>query len=508
MKLFGNSKGGRHAASRSDSPPISKSGKSAKTGTAKKPPIAKWKKRLIIAASVVFSIVLVVGVIGYAYLRLAVVPPPIRDELRTNPDRRPGAAAYQDGENPSDGSTGFGGRRPAGAGGVTVEREERVYTFLVFGSDGGNTDTIMAINFNATNYTLDVVSIPRDTLVNVSWNIRKANSIYAAMQHRHRGQPNAAELVRESTISMFADMLGFDVDFMVMVDMRSFVRLIDAIGGVDFYIPVNMFYEDPYQDLFINIRRGQQRLNGRQALNAMRFRNLPGADIGRIGTQHDFLMAAATQILENSASINITDMATIFLRYVETDLTLGNLLYLGRAFLRMDTENINFHVMPHNLEWIAGGSYVSIILDEWIEMVNEVLSPWNVDLVAEDFSILTRGPDRALFVTDGNWAGNQNWGRGSVPLSPAQQPATSTQTQQTPNQTPNVTPPATDTDVTPGDEDFEPPYDTEPPDTDETHNLPFDDPYPDASVSTDTDTAPPPESTQPDPPPDTGASDD
>ena len=503
MKLFGNSRGGRHAASRSDLPPKSRNERPAKTDKIEKPPIPKWKKRLIVSVSVFFSIILVFGVVVYAYLQLAVAPPPTRDEPRGNLSRRPGAAAYQEGENPSN-ETDFSGRRPAGASGVEGEREERVYTFLVFGLDDWNTDVIMAINFDATNYTLDVVNIPRDTLVNVSWNIRKANSIYGAMHTRHRGQPNADELIRESMIDMFADVLGFEVDFMVMVDMRGFVRLVDAIGGVDFYVPVNMFYEDPYQDLFINIRRGQQRLNGRQALNAMRFRNLPGDDIGRIGNQQDFLMAAATQILQNSNTINITEMATIFLRYVDTDLDLRHLIYMGRAFLRMDVENINFHMMPHNLDWIAGGSYVSIILDEWIDMVNEVLSPWSFDFVAEDFSILTRGPDGALFVTDGNWAGNQNWGRGSIPPRPAQQPATSTQTQQTPN----ATTPSTDTDVTPRDEDFEPPYDTEPHGATDTHNLPLDDPYPDANISTDTDTAPPPESAPPDSPPDAGASDD
>ena len=503
MKLFGNRKGGRHAGSRTDFRSNGNIGTSVKADPSRtrhfsassggKPPIPKWKKRLIIATAVTFGILLTFGVGLYAFYRTAVVPPEVRDTLRS-PDRRPGAAAYQDAENPSTGLNP-GGRRPAGASGVQVEREDNVFTFLVFGLDDWNTDTIMAVTFNATNYTLDIVNIPRDTLVNVAWNIKRANSIYGAMHSRYRREPNSEELIREAVIDKFADVLGFAVDFMVMVDMRGFVRLVDAIGGVDFYVPVNMFYEDPYQDLVINIRRGQQRLDGRQALNAVRFRSFANADIGRIGTQQDFLMAAATQILQNSSSINVTDMATIFLRYVETDLTLGNLLYFGRAFLRMDAENINFHMMPHRLEWIAGSSYVSIILDEWIEMVNEVLSPWDIDLVAEDFSILTRDPDGALFVTDGNWAGNQNWGRGSPAPRPAQQPAAAAPAPQAPQPRPSdAALDETDPDEIwgDGDEEFEPPYDSEPPDPDEIYNLPPDDPYPDAVTYPHDETPPPP----------------
>jgi hypothetical protein len=144
-------------------------------------------------------------------------------------------------------------------------------------------------------------------------------------------------------------------------------------------------------------------------------------------------------------------------------------------------------------------------LDEWIDMVNTVLNPWDVELVAEDFSILTRGPDGALFVTDGNWAGNQNWGRGSAPLRPAQQPTAPS----TPTPPSNAAEPPSNADTAPDDgEELDPPYDIEPPGPDdETNDFLPDDPYPDAGASPDTDTTPPAES-PPDLPPDADLSDD
>ena len=67
--------------------------------------------------------------------------------------------------------------------------------------------------------------------------------------------------------------LGIPVDFTVTVDLDGFIALVDAIGGVDFYIPVNMDYDDPLQGLSIHYQKGQRHLNGRQAMEVVRFRH-------------------------------------------------------------------------------------------------------------------------------------------------------------------------------------------------------------------------------------------
>ena len=292
------------------------------------------------------------------------------------------------------------------------DRSDAKYTFLILGADYGeyNTDVIMVATFDTADHTLDIVSIPRDTLVNVSWNLKKANSILANMRASHSGEGDDRAL--RATVEMFADLLGFEVDFWVLVNIQAFVSLVDAIDGVDYYVPVNMNYDDRAGGLSIHYTQGEHHLTGQQALEVLRFRaGYSNADIGRIGTQQGFLESAAAQILEKRDSLNIASLAGIFLSNVKTDLKLDELIWFGRAFMELDAENINFHMMPGDAgATIRSQSYVTIYVDEWLELVNSVLNPYDYDITADDVSILTRDADRRLYVTDGNRRGDASWG--------------------------------------------------------------------------------------------------
>ena len=128
--------------------------------------------------------------------------------------------------------------------------------------------------------------------------------------------------------------------------------LVDQIDGVDFDIPINMDYDDPYQDLHIHFTKGPRHLNGQEAMEVVRFRhNNDGTgygteDIGRIGTQQAFLKAVAKQLLQVGNVKNIPALVDIFYTYVKTDLTTGNLVWLGNEALNIGTENIHFATLP------------------------------------------------------------------------------------------------------------------------------------------------------------------
>lgn len=289
------------------------------------------------------------------------------------------------------------------------ERNSDIFTFLVLGIDHySNTDVIMVATFDSVESTLEVVSIPRDTLVNVSWNLRKANSIMANMRHRFRNDDNTEETAMQATVEHFSDLLGFNVDFWVTLTPQAFTRLIDAVGPIDFYVPANMY------EYGVRVNRGQQRLNGVQALTVMKTRRVyANADIGRINTQQDFMHVLASQIIAGRDQISVQDYADIFIGNVRTDIQLNHLVWLGREFLSLDPEDINFTIMPHELITANGTSYVGVLVDEWLEIINEKLSPLNREITAEDVSILTRDANsRRLFVTDGEWRGNTGWGGG------------------------------------------------------------------------------------------------
>ena len=199
------------------------------------------------------------------------------------------------------------------------------------------TDSDSEIRFDAENKKIDVVSLPRDTLMS---NGHKLNSSY---------NNGGTEKLR----SNIEDMLGIPVDFYVSVDLKGFIALIDQIGGVDFDVPEDMDYDDPYQDLHIHFKAGLQHLSGQQSMEVVRFRHNsdkdnPGyggrQDIGRIGTQQAFLKTVAQKLMKIE---NVPAMAETFLKYVKTDLTLGNLVWLANQALSMGgTDAISFATLP------------------------------------------------------------------------------------------------------------------------------------------------------------------
>ena len=228
------------------------------------------------------------------------------------------------------------------------------YNILLYGvdNDAGGSDTNMLMRFDAVNKTVDVVSLPRDTLMS---NGHKLNSSY---------NNGGTEKLR----SNIEDMLGVPVDFYVSVDLKGFITLIDQIDGVDFDVPEDMDYDDPYQDLHNTGYGGQQ-------------------DLGRIGTQQAFLKTVAQKLMKLE---NVPAMAETFLKYVKTDLTLGNLVWLANQALSMGgTDAISFATLPGDgAGWYKGMSVYALDPEQVLEMTNSMLNPYVADITADEQNIL------------------------------------------------------------------------------------------------------------------------
>lgn len=287
-------------------------------------------------------------------------------------------------ENDPPQETGQDGGEEQADGGAEVisngrERKQYCYTILLSGidNDAGGSDTNILMRFDAVNKTIDLVSLPRDTLMR---NGHKLNYSYAK---------GGTQMLRDE----IAALLGIPVDFSVSVDLKGFIELVDQIGGVDFDVPINMDYDDPYQDLHIHFQKGMQHLDGQQAMEVVRFRhNNDGTgygteDIGRIGTQQAFLKAVAQKLLKAE---NVPAMAEVFLKYVKTDLTLGNLVWLGNEALNMGgMDAVSFHTLPGDGTGFYKGASVYVLdADAMLELVNSALNPYAEDISAEDMDIL------------------------------------------------------------------------------------------------------------------------
>ncbi|MBQ7454044.1 MAG: LCP family protein, partial [Selenomonadaceae bacterium] len=141
--------------------------------------------------------------------------------------------------------------------------------------DVGRSDTLMIATVDPRIDQATLLSIPRDTRVRIRG--RGYDKINAAFAY------GGVEL----TTSTVENFLGIDIDHYIMIDTSSFVKIIDAIGGVDIDVEKRMVYEDPWDDnggLVIDLYPGQQHMDGKTAVTYVRYRDSEG-DIGRVKRQ-------------------------------------------------------------------------------------------------------------------------------------------------------------------------------------------------------------------------------
>lgn len=260
-----------------------------------------------------------------------------------------------------------------------LERKGGFYTILLSGldDDNGGSDTNILMAVDTVNGYVYGVSIPRDSKAIIGGKAHKINYAY---------NKGGTELLA-STVS---EQLGIPVDYTVSVDLKGFTALVDAIGGVDFEVPINMDYDDPIQGLSIHFKKGMQHLSGADALRVVRFRhNNDGTgygseDLGRMQTQQKFLKAVAKKMFsfENLIS-NPRKYAEIFGQYVDTDLSVTDLAWFGMQVLGMGVDKIDFSTLPN--EWKY--PYIYLDPDETLALVNTYLNPYVEDRTAEDLNL-------------------------------------------------------------------------------------------------------------------------
>ena len=291
---------------------------------------------------------------------------------------------------------------------LSGDRKQDFFTFLVIGRDtggGGNTDTVLLAAYDVKNQEMNVMSIPRDTMVNVNWDVKKINSVY---NFNGGGDDGIQALYKE-----VSELVGFVPDYSVVVEWEAVGELVDAIGGVYYDVPRDMDYDDPSQDLSIHVKKGYQKLDGQQAMGVVRFREgkngYATGDLGRIETQQGFLKALIEQCLKIDKMTKVMEYARIFTEQVTTDLTINNLAWFGQQaiFGGLKSENVHFITMPCSTKSVwsrsyhANLSYVVPDVDELVQVVNESFNPYLDDLTSSELDIMYVNADGTIGCTSG-----------------------------------------------------------------------------------------------------------
>ena len=371
----------------------------------------KKKEKIIMVVMIVLAVIMALAAaLAVLYGRWVRKPslPSTGDEPSISADTP--TAGLSDDPSVSDEDLDLDSVQPKVGG---TRKSQDYYTILVFGADesSGLTDSIMLVSYDVTNQKATVMSIPRDTLVNVRSSYKSINGVYKL---NGKGEKGTKALKNE-----VSDLVGFTPDYYVMIDWSIVGKMVDAIGGVYFDVPWDMWYSDPYQDLYIDLKEGYQLLDGDKAMQLVRWRknmdpktykilsDHSSGDVGRLKIQQDFLKAVLKQTLQLKNVTKIGQLAQLFGENVTSDLSIENLFWFGSQAIMggLNADNVTFTTMPY-----YGGGYGEYTAKVYpnrkalLTLINESLNPFVEEVTMKELDLISVNKDGTLSASSGKLA--------------------------------------------------------------------------------------------------------
>ena len=257
-------------------------------------------------------------------------------------------------------------------------------SFLIMATDkeGTRTDTLMLAVFDKKMKDISLVSIPRDTYIEVDDDtFSKMNEEYPEPSsksmkinavHHFGGEKYGTEMI----VKQVENIIDTDIDFYAKINIEAFKYIVDSVGGIDFYVPMDMEYYDPYQDLNISLKEGQQHLNGDQAEQVVRFRSgYSNADLGRVDVQQQFVKAFLSQVISPKTIISspATFLNVLFkYDYIKTNINILNVISYAFLINGINTENIETDTLPGYATYEHGQSVYKLNPDDTSELLSHI----------------------------------------------------------------------------------------------------------------------------------------
>lgn len=203
----------------------------------------------------------------------------------------------------------------------------------------GRSDTVLLLRLNPESNSIRVLSIPRASQVQIPGiGLEKLS-----LAHERGGAVLATRVVSRNLNDV-------PIHRYVRISTSALRELVDQLGGVEMFVPKRMFYKDATQQLEIDLEPGWQTLNGDQAQQFARFREpSPSGDLSRLQRQQ-MLIKALRQRLTNPAVVpRLPRLTRIMQKYVDTNLTLEEMLAIVNFCLKLDSQNIQMTLLPGDL---------------------------------------------------------------------------------------------------------------------------------------------------------------
>jgi len=239
------------------------------------------------------------------------------------------------------------------------------YQALVNSLDG-LADTMFLLRFDPDNQKLVMLSIPRDTRTDVEgYGITKINAA-----NTYGGPALTAKAVSHL-------LGGVEIDRYVRINVQGVEKLIDALGGVTIYIPRDMKYRDDSQHFYVNLKAGEQHLNGTQALQFLRFRYGELGDIGRVRRQQLFIKAMLHQALSPSTLLRLPQLFSVIQDNLDTNLSNEELISLANFAAHVERSQVQMLMVPGRFStrqeyrasyWLPDQDQIHVLMAQYFDL--------------------------------------------------------------------------------------------------------------------------------------------
>ena len=228
---------------------------------------------------------------------------------------------------------------------------------LLIGTDksGRLADVLMVFSLDAKKKEINLISIPRDTKVRIPG--------YGT----HKITESLSLGGESTTISLAKDVSGISIHDYVKVNFSAVEDLIDALGGVEYYVPQRMYYKDPEQNLYIDLYEGMQVLNGENAVDMLRFRSYPMGDIARTEVQRDFIKEFFKQKASVSNLNKADDLYKIVNKNIDSSISYSEVISIANMVKKMD----NLKFQNFEFSYTLSDPYVIINLMESLPVIEQ-----------------------------------------------------------------------------------------------------------------------------------------
>ena len=199
----------------------------------------------------------------------------------------------------------------------------------------GLSDVMLLIKFDPETQKIVMLSVPRDTRTEIEGHgVKKINA----------ANVDGGPALTAKTVSNLLG--GVAIDRYVRINVLGVSKLIEALGGVNVYVPKDMKYRDESQHLYINLKAGQQHLSGEQALQLLRYRHDELGDIGRIQRQQMVLRALIEQTLNPTTLTRVPEILNVVKENIDTNLSVEELVALVGFGSRTNRSNMQMLMLP------------------------------------------------------------------------------------------------------------------------------------------------------------------